>query len=802
MIKRLLIIFCAFIMLNAALSPVAEAAKHAKQKAVVKTAAPVTPVHAKAMELPPGKPLPRTIVTLYTSTANPDLAETYTHRMAEMPMNHLGLIVKYFDIEHGLPDLNTIDGVRGVFLWFDPASRVPDAEAYLKWIEAAADKGIPIVSFGHSFLFEDRKGNKPTLPRINALLNKLGINVRDRWVTVTYDVKVVHEDRRVFGFERQLPPVIKSYQGVDVTEADSQVYLAVDSKEATDKRSTLVMQNDRFSYVAEGYEVFSELEQTKDEDEVKAFRQWYVNPFEFFRRAYHTDELPKPDTTTQAGRRIFYHHIDGDGWNNLSDVPAYKDRHAYAARVVLEEIIKKYNDLPVTVAAIAADLDPAWVGKRESQEVAREIYAQPNVEPASHTYSHPFYWDFFAKYDPNIERQYFKNYSSGHWADNFASKLFKQVTSIGNDHDDHNVNMQCEIDNKAQSELTDVPGAKSIPGRYYIPRAYANMPFNLDQEMCGAAFYIQQFVPKGKQIGLVQWSGNTRPFEAAIRKARNQGLLNLNGGDTRFDPEFPSYVWVAPIGRLVGGERQIYSSSSNEITYTGDWSGRYYGYKYLYRTVMNTEMPVRVKPFNIYYHMFSGQKLASLNAVKENLNFARRSLIHPVTATNYSRIANGFYTTQIIPDGLDQWLIKERGDLQTIRFDRAGGKTVDYQHSRGVVGHSYLQGSLYIYLDAAVEEPVIKLTKLDLYGEYAYAHLPYLINSRWKVWGIHNSETELVFYAQGFGLGTMRWRLPKNGKATVSSEGGKVLNPLMDNGFFTFSLQAPTNQAVKVTITY
>jgi hypothetical protein len=793
--RRLVSLCCAFMLLIGPLAP----AYAAKARPVnVKAAAPVTPVAAKEMELPAGKPLPRTIVTLYTSASNPDLSETFTHRMAEMPMNHLGLVVKYYDIERGLPDLSKIDGVRGVFLWFDPASRVPDSEAYLKWIEAAADRGLPIVTFGHSFLFEDRKGNKPSLERVNSLFNKLGIHIRDRWVTVTYDVKVMHEDRRVFGFERQLPPVIKSYQGVDLVDGASNVYLAVDSREGTDKRSTLIMQNQRFSYVAEGYEVFSELEKPEDEEkEVKAFRQWYINPFEFFRRAYQTDELPKPDTTTQAGRRIFYHHIDGDGWNNLSDVPAYKSGRASSARVILEEVIKKYTDLPVTVGAIAADLDPEWVGRKDSQEAAREIYAQPNVEAASHTYSHPFYWDFFTKYDPNIEKQYFKNYTSGHWGDGFIERLYKKVTSSGHKH--ANANMQCGVDDHGQEA---VPGAKFIPGRYFVPRAYANQPFNLDQEMCGAAYYIQQFLPKGKQIGLVQWSGNVRPFEAAIRKARSHHMLNLNGGDTRFDPEYPSYVWVAPIGRLVGDELQIYSSSSNENTYTGDWSGRFYGYKYLYRTVMNTEMPIRVKPFNIYYHMFSGQKLASLNAVKENLNFARRSFIHPMTTTHYASLANGFYTTDIVPQGHDQWLIKDRGTLQTIRFDRAGGKTVDYKISQGVIGHHYLGGSLYVYLDEAIKEPVIKLTKLALYGEYDYAHLPYLINSRWKLWEIHNSETELVFYAQGFGVGSMRWRLPRGKTPTVSSEGGKILNPHVENGFFTFSVQAPVSQTVKVTITY
>src|SRR3546814_6505229 len=39
-------------------------------------------------------------------------------------------------------------------------------------------------------------------------------------------------------------------------------------------------------------------------------------------------------------------------------------------------------------------------------ELAREIFARPNVEPASHTYSHPFQWGFFRNYDPASEKPF------------------------------------------------------------------------------------------------------------------------------------------------------------------------------------------------------------------------------------------------------------------------------------------------------------------------------------------------------------------------------------------------------------
>ena len=90
--------------------------------------------------------------------------------------------------------------------------------------------------------------------------------------------------------------------------------------------------------------------------------------------------------------------IDGDGWRNVSLVKGYRKDQIYSSRVVLEEAIAPYPDLPITVGPIAADLDPEWSGDPEAQQIAREIFALPQVEVGHHTYSHPFEWGFFEEY--------------------------------------------------------------------------------------------------------------------------------------------------------------------------------------------------------------------------------------------------------------------------------------------------------------------------------------------------------------------------------------------------------------------
>ncbi len=45
------------------------------------------------------------------------------------------------------------------------------------------------------------------------------------------------------------------------------------------------------------------------------------------------DEMrPVPDVTTHSGRRMYYSHIDGDGWRNVTLVKPYKKDKAYSSR--------------------------------------------------------------------------------------------------------------------------------------------------------------------------------------------------------------------------------------------------------------------------------------------------------------------------------------------------------------------------------------------------------------------------------------------------------------------------------------
>lgn len=209
--------------------------------------------------------------------------------------------------------------------------------------------------------------------------------------------------------------------------------------------------------------------------------------------------------------------------------------------------------------------------------------------------------------------------------------------------------------------------------------------------------------------------------------------------------------------------------NSNENTYTHLWTGRFFGFRYLRTTVKNTESPRRVSPFNIYFHMFSGEKQASLSAMKENLEFARTQTVIPITASRYAASANGFYTAEIHRLGNNNaWRITNRGGLQTVRFDQAEMLSVDLNQSAGVLGQYYHQGNLYVALDPATPSPIISLNNNENIGVPPVAEVPYLIESTWEIKSLQNSKTELTFNAQGYGHGFMRWKFPTTGVYLVT----------------------------------
>ncbi len=701
-------------------------------------------------------PIPRTIIAFYNSAEESTPRTTQLHRFLEMPLNHLGYDVVYHDIRAPLPALGP--EVHGIVIWFNSGTEVPDANAYLDWLDAAVAQGRRLVVMENSGIGDKYRRDDAVMAKLNHVLGRIGVQDTNLWQSLTYQTRIAYTDHDMIGFERDYESTLPAYTDTRATNgAVSHLRLANGTGE-DEAVSDLVITGAQGGYVSEGYAIFHIVEEGESK-----IHQWYINPFEFLRQALGADALPKPDISTLDGRRVFYSHIDGDGWNNISEIPAYQKTRTISAEVIRKEILSAYPDFAFNVGVITADIEPECYGTPGSADVARAMFTLPNVFPSSHTHSHPLYWRFFAHYSAAREKPFLPNY---------PPRLAEQSSLIQT--------MMGKVKN-AWDAATAAPTNYAVPPlgaydpseeealrKYYkVPRSYACAPFDLHREIGGSVDLLNTLTPANKKVKLIQWSGDTSPFEAALAQAREAGVYNLNGGDSRFDTEYPSYASVAPTGMKVGHEQQIYSSNSNENTYTNLWTDRFFGFRFLQTTVQNTETPMRVRPFNLYFHTYSGQKPPSLNAIKDNLNFARAQDIIPITASEFAGIANGFYTAQFLPLGPQRWQISERGALNTIRFDHATLRSVDFTTSAGVVGQRWFQGSLYVALDPDVSEPVISLKPLEIIGSYPLAATPYLIASRWQIKGLQIANDSLTFIGQGFGRSAMQWRVPRDGPYRV-----------------------------------
>jgi len=725
-----------------------------------------------------GEPdIDRIVIGLYDSRTDASLRRSRVHRLAEMPLNHLGLVLQPHDVRDGLPSDEAMRDVRGIVTWFG-AVAFPEPNAYLTWLEAQLRDGKKLVILGHPGVDPGRLTALVTRKKFDAVMAQLGLRWEGEWVELTYSTRVVAKNIFMVEFERPLPPALPPYQRIGLIGSAARAHLTV-RREDDGEETPLVVTGPNGGYVSPGY---AALELPRDPDNWA----WQINPFRFFREALATDELPKLDTTTMSGRRVYYSQVDGDGWHNVSSALKYAGKNMEAAEVLYQDVLLRAPDMPVTIAPISGDLDKTWYGDDKTRDLARQIFALPHVEAGSHTHSHPFTWGFFRDPNPRKELRYLPLYPArpGH----------SQADSVW---DGDKV--------LAGQPPPAMPPDDALPPGYTTPRSYAVQPFRLETEVAGSIKLIEEVLPPGKHVAVFQWSGDTSPFERALALVSAAGIRNINGGDSRMDGNFASYAQVAPLGVRVGAARQVYSSASNENTYTDNWRRRFYGYRGLAETLARTETPIRVKPINIYYHFYSAEREDGLSALWFNLDYARRQEIAPVATSRFVAMVDGFNSAHIIVLGERRWRIEDRDGLETVRFDHASLLAVDFARSEGVIGQRHLQGSLYVALDRAVAAPVVALRAYDAPHRDPDAAAPYLVHGRWRVEGLAYQERGWQFRGEGFGDAEFVWKVPRPGRyaiAAVDPEGRRAAAEAVAgaDGLLRFSLAIAGDRGAQFTV--
>ncbi len=676
-----------------------------------------------------GRVVSRTLLALYDSKQEGPPHQSRLHKLAEMPLNHLGFMLDYRDVNGPLPTGADLARYRAVITWF--VEPLADPAAYIQWLEPAVATNLRYVMLGE---IAPRETDE-LMRAINRVLVPMGIIHGGSFVDLTYKSKIASQNTSMIGFEQKLDKALPGFPLMLKVSTELETHLVIDADTPEGrKQAVVVATGPRGGFAAQNFTVV--LEPNTDR------LSWVLDPFEFFSKCLGSERFPIPDVTTVSGRRIYFSHIDGDGWNNLSDVEGY--RQVLSAEVVARELIEPFPDLPVSVGLIAGDVQPLLGGNPAGAVVARRLYALPQVEVASHTHTHPFNWSFFERYDRASEEKLIKNYRP-------PDQPFRE-------------RLTAALARAAGRTVIDQRYNPYVSGSDDLPRSYLKVPFDLESEVLGALRISENFAPGGKRAKLYLWSGDATPFEAAVTATRALGVRNMNGGDSRLDPEFPSVAYLPAISRPVGRERQIYAVNSNENTYTNDWTGPFNGQALLVNTLANTEKPRRLKGFNLYYHMYSGEKQASLRAVRKLLELARSSEVIPIDASGYAAMADDFFATELIQIGANRWEIRNRGALETVRFDAAEQLVIDENESSGVLGANRHLGALYVSLDPAAKTVTVALRARDAARPDASApttaavtNTPLLmyVEGRWRLSDRHVEACTQSMTAEGYGTGDL-----------------------------------------------
>jgi hypothetical protein len=717
------------------------------------------------------EPIARNIIAFWDSIVDESTDECLVHHILEMPLNHLGLKVIYYDIQKPLPDLSERHDIRGVLVGFHSSTKMKDPKAFIEWAVDAIDMGKKVVIVQNPGFSTSTAGADTSVELQNQLYEKLGIIITPKWVEYPSTYRFLLKDKQLIPFERDYPSALPGFILTKVYGGGAKSYLTLGIPDKPETSSDLIVISPNGAFASEFYATnYIEAAFVLNPRDVG----WYIDPFRFFSMAFQFSEFPIPDPTTLAGRRIYFATCHGDSWNTDTAIKSPDQKRRSCAEIILEKVIKPNPDLPVAVGIVASDIDPKWEARKDSQEIAKRYLETPCVEAASHTYSHPFYWNFFRTGGPEKEIDYLYLYPYGTWQNSFLSWFRAKYYQAFNPQEYRK---------------------KRLKWGYLIPRAYANEPFNLNKEISGSVDYINQFAPPNNKAKLLIWSGDSRPWETPLALCYQAGIKNFGGGFTRFDANFPSNLFVYPFGRVEGGYIQLYSPANADNDYTEGWTGNFYGFKYLPATLKNTETPRRLKPICLYYHSYSGQFQESVDALLSNLAFVRTQAVIPLHAGRYIDAGEGFYSTQLTPLGPKKWKIAGRKGLQTIRFDEAEHLTVDFEQSLGVIGSTYHQRSLYVYLDANEKAAVLALKEGGQQEVFS------LKDSSWEIWNVKRNGKRLSFTANGWGKLVMHWEVPTDGHFSISSssvEEKKVVRSA--NRLLSVDWDLPYSVQTKITI--
>lgn len=311
--------------------------------------------------------------------------------------------------------------------------------------------------------------------------------------------------------------------------------------------------------------------------------RWALNPFKHIMPLLDLPKIPVPDVTTESGQRILTAHIDGDGFPSRT----WTSDKIFAAESIYREVFKKYQ-LPHTVSIIEGEIAPHGLYPEDAfelEKIAKKIFKLNHIEAASHTFSHPYFWDDLV-----------------------------------------------EVKEKKYGDSLPIP----------------NYKIDYTREIEGSVNYInKKLLTDGKKVKVFLWSGLADPTPNIIKKTKKLNLYNVNGGNTYVVKGNFSIAQVYPHINWHQGAVQVYAPLMNENLFTELWTENLHGFSHAIESFQLLGEPRRLKAMGIYYHMYSGVYPASINALHDVYGWVLKQKITPLYLSEYAQRASVLYETGI-----------------------------------------------------------------------------------------------------------------------------------------------------------
>ncbi|MGN6388318.1 MAG: bifunctional glycoside hydrolase 114/ polysaccharide deacetylase family protein, partial [Burkholderiaceae bacterium] len=551
--------------------------------------------------------VPREVLVLVNNPSGVNLDLTGAQRFVGMPLNYLGMRYEIVNTAlQPLPDGILAGRYAGVVTWFSVGAVIPGLKP---WLQRQLRQGVRLAVFNDFGLGAE-------LPSLGELGLQSSPASRPARLTVS------RHDAGFIGFEAEAIPDRDLLKPIRINEGHGRSLLQLTDERGN--RYDAAALTDWGGFVLSPFAL--RVLETADQE------RWIVQPLAFLKAALRLPDVPVPDVTTEAGRRILLSHVDGDGFASRAELPG----SPFSGDVLLREVLERYR-LPIALSVIEGEVSAAGLYPQLSpllEPIARRIFALPFVEAASHTYSHPFYW----------------------------SALEASTRKTG----------------KPPAAETGKAYNLSIPG-------YA---FSDAREIKGSMDYVERLLPPGKHAALLLWPGDCAPPAGAVRETYRDGYLNMNGGDTLITNSRNTWTAIAAQGVRKDGWYQVYAPNQNENIYTGDWTGPFYGYQRAIETFALTGAPHRFKPIDIYYHFYSATKQASLAALRKAYDWAVAQPLSPLFPSQYIRKVLDFESTTLARDlKTGDLLVRTGADLRTLRLPE-GAAMPSLARSDGIAGVS------------------------------------------------------------------------------------------------------------------